>query len=734
MGSLILLLLVIDRRAKVVMRAKALAAIRQMDAETENEAAKRTAEWERRREALHAHLQQQTHEVKVETGALEKRMAAALRDLESEQTHGSQLDQQLQAEQATLFQQEKRIASKLQATVQKKQESEATQAELARLTSEFMKLEQTVGDLKALRQKQKQTYSLVPYRGRRGDNRRPIYVECAASSLIFHPDHWTLPATDSGGSAILQEVERRIRRQQTQGDPDASKQETPYLLLLVRPDGIMTYYRTLQALRGLQIDFGYEFVESDWVLRFPENESDAAPQPWMSAGLPPENSNAPPTLPSARPAANNMANGGVARGGMANGGMLSGSIMNEGMTSGTSHGPNNPPTGVSDGPVNSPTGGFGPRVSTSGTGFGNAPGAASDRSGGFPGGSSQNAGHQYPIGPPTGELQSGVGSASTNPLSGHLASNGPITQSGDNTSGINHLGAAQTGINGAGAGTGVLSNRQGNGPGSGGFASDSGKLTQEIAKPPGPIANEQTSTLPYSRDGTAERAGSADGNIFAKNTADSGTAKSGALTPVPSPSTSTGGANSANRGQGNSTYSPTAPSLIPNVSPPAGASRVATVQQGATESPEAGSEPAGAPVPGSGLSQLGASQEKRPRPASPVHRFVRRDWNIFIECSADQVVIYPGESKIPMSSLGGGSRGNQPVLQAVQQMMARRQAVMASADASKDAASPQIRFLVRPDGLRAYFLAYPELASLQLPMTRENLDANEDVMHHMVGR
>ena len=67
-------------------------------------------------------------------------------------------------------------------------------------------------------------------------------------------------------------------------------------------------------------------------------------------------------------------------------------------------------------------------------------------------------------------------------------------------------------------------------------------------------------------------------------------------------------------------------------------------------------------------------------------------------------------------------------------MMARRQAVMASADASKDAASPQIRFLVRPDGLRAYFLAYPELASLQLPMTRENLDANEDVMHHMVGR
>ncbi len=142
-------------------------------------------------------------------------MAAAVHDFETEHAQGSQLDQQLQTEQATLIREQKAIASKFQETAQKKQESEATRAELARLTADLVKLEQTVADLKSLRQKQQRTYSLVPYRGRRGDNRRPIYVECTASSLIFHPDRWTLPATDSGGSAILGEVERRIQRQQS---------------------------------------------------------------------------------------------------------------------------------------------------------------------------------------------------------------------------------------------------------------------------------------------------------------------------------------------------------------------------------------------------------------------------------------------------------------------------------------------------------------------------------------
>src|ERR1700683_434138 len=53
MGSLILLLLVIDRRAKAVARLKAEQAISRKNEEDDRAAASRKAEWERRRQALH---------------------------------------------------------------------------------------------------------------------------------------------------------------------------------------------------------------------------------------------------------------------------------------------------------------------------------------------------------------------------------------------------------------------------------------------------------------------------------------------------------------------------------------------------------------------------------------------------------------------------------------------------------------------------------------------------------
>src|SRR2546428_13334535 len=85
MGSLILLLLVIDRRAKVVMRAKALQAIRQMEAEDAKDSAERAAEWEQRRRALHDQLQQQKQELDVQSASLERQLANAGRELMEEQ-------------------------------------------------------------------------------------------------------------------------------------------------------------------------------------------------------------------------------------------------------------------------------------------------------------------------------------------------------------------------------------------------------------------------------------------------------------------------------------------------------------------------------------------------------------------------------------------------------------------------------------------------------------------------
>src|SRR5947209_15614631 len=103
MGSLILLLLVIDRRAKVVMRAKALAAIRQMESEDANESAARAAEWEERRRALRERLQQEKQELQKQSAAVEGQLTSAVHEWQTEQSQVPALERQLQAEKDNLI-------------------------------------------------------------------------------------------------------------------------------------------------------------------------------------------------------------------------------------------------------------------------------------------------------------------------------------------------------------------------------------------------------------------------------------------------------------------------------------------------------------------------------------------------------------------------------------------------------------------------------------------------------
>ena len=72
-------------------------------------------------------------------------------------------------------------------------------------------------------------------------------------------------------------------------------------MLLVRPDGVVSYYRLRDALHGLKIDFGYEFIDADWALDFPADEEAAPAQAWMTAAKPP--AAAPSTTPPGPPPA-----------------------------------------------------------------------------------------------------------------------------------------------------------------------------------------------------------------------------------------------------------------------------------------------------------------------------------------------------------------------------------------------------------------------------------------------
>ncbi|HXG13114.1 MAG TPA: hypothetical protein VNK04_25375, partial [Gemmataceae bacterium] len=275
MGSLILVLLVMDRRAKLVARAKAMQAV---VAEERRQEARR-AEWERRRQELHARLAQQDDEVRRQMQAILGRIEAALAETRSEEERARKLQEQVEAERTALARLEQELAAARAG--QTAGGSDPVHAEMARLSAEVDQLERTVAAIKAARQQARQTFSVVPYHGRRGDSRRPIYIECAAAGVIFHPDRLTLPPTEFSRLEIRAEVARRLASLLPSQTPGPSDKEGAYLLLLVRPSGIISYYLTLEALKGLPLAFGYELIEDDWVLDFPRDH-DPVNQPWMA--------------------------------------------------------------------------------------------------------------------------------------------------------------------------------------------------------------------------------------------------------------------------------------------------------------------------------------------------------------------------------------------------------------------------------------------------------------------
>jgi hypothetical protein len=95
---------------------------------------------------------------------------------------------------------------------------------------------------------------------------------------------------------------------------------------------------------------------------------------------------------------------------------------------------------------------------------------------------------------------------------------------------------------------------------------------------------------------------------------------------------------------------------------------------------------------------------------------------IFIECRPEAVVLYPSRRPFPLASLAPRP-GDNPLLQAVRQMVDRRQAGVRPGDLPY---RPEVRFLVRPDSLRAFHAAYPALEALAVPMRRQNLRPEDD--------
>ncbi len=104
----------------------------------------------------------------------------------------------------------------------------------------------------------------------------------------------------------------------------------------------------------------------------------------------------------------------------------------------------------------------------------------------------------------------------------------------------------------------------------------------------------------------------------------------------------------------------------------------------------------------------------------PVSLHGDRDWRIFIECRADTVVLYPSRRSFPLTDLGGLDN---PLVRAVTEMIDRRQGLLRPGEMPF---RPEVHFLVRPENLRTYHLAFPALDALPVPKVRQNLQPEDD--------
>ncbi|PQO28226.1 TMF family protein [Blastopirellula marina] len=120
-------------------------------------------------------------------------------------------------------------------------------------------------------EKRKPAYALVPYEGRSGTRRQPIYIECTADRVIIQPEGIGLTGNDFqpplGPGNPLAAALRTIREyRQGQG---VENQGSPYPLLVVRPDGAESYAAARDALDGWDDEFGYELVDEETELAYP---------------------------------------------------------------------------------------------------------------------------------------------------------------------------------------------------------------------------------------------------------------------------------------------------------------------------------------------------------------------------------------------------------------------------------------------------------------------------------
>ncbi len=247
MGSLVLILMLVV--------ANAQASTQQVVAEQED-----------RKAEIEAALELQNY-------AFEKRLTSGQLDMEKRRLHLQHVEEHIQellSELEDLKRTEQLLAEENAGELEQEQQ---VADKISELEKQLAEAAEELNESKFKPDGDKPIFAVIPYQGRNGTHRRPIYIECTSKGAIIQPEGVLLPMHDlappHGPGNPLDAALRTIR---TEFKPaNQALTSTAYPLLIVRPSGIRSYSLARQAMTGWDDQFGYELIEEELDLAFPQS-------------------------------------------------------------------------------------------------------------------------------------------------------------------------------------------------------------------------------------------------------------------------------------------------------------------------------------------------------------------------------------------------------------------------------------------------------------------------------
>lgn len=160
-----------------------------------------------------------------------------------------------------------------QATTEMLQERQKqSEKEIESLSREIALTERKLEELKQTHSAASNAHAILPYDGRSGTTRRPIYIECTDKGYRFLPEDVFVGPNELRGAtpranALAFGAKALLRYWTLRNVRDPAHHPRPYLLLIVRPGGVFAYDAARQLLSRLESSFGYELVEDEIILQ-----------------------------------------------------------------------------------------------------------------------------------------------------------------------------------------------------------------------------------------------------------------------------------------------------------------------------------------------------------------------------------------------------------------------------------------------------------------------------------